>query len=466
MNEFKLQAGIQLTTEIIEKFIVEHQTMIKPKMCELQEYHKGKNTYIKSRKNLDANGPDNRTTIPYGRKLITTYTGYAFKPNYITYQKNLEGKSTTDGTSEDTAVDNYLVEIQNIFKMNNEPLKTSKIGENLGVFGYCYEILYLSLNNEMNTTNLRFFETTPIDTFMIWDYQAEPEEIAAVRYIDLDNDRMIVEIYDSAQVVVYLRKIVNGKPTYFQISQKVHFFGKVPVIEYVQNDDKIGLIEPVKPLIDDYDILVSDSFNEFQKFSNAYLRFVGTGLVDPQNKKDPSSYSKALNMLKRFRLFEHLKDKDDVTFLTKDIPKDFIEFMTKLIHDQIHVQSHIPDFTESKFGQGASGETIKRMLFDFENVCSTADAYINEGLYDRIELINNYLKVKRVNVFEDVIQINHKRNLSDSLTDSADIALKLKQAGFSTETVVSVMPKEVVPDIDAEVARQKDEMQLDIQVNG
>lgn len=459
-----IQSGTVITTEIIEKFIIDHTAHCRPNMSMLQEYHRGKNTYIESRKNMDANGPDNRTPIPYARKLITTFTGYAFKPGSITYRKNLEGNSAKDGSPEDAAADDYIVELQNVFKENNEPLKTAKIGQSLGIFGSAFEIVYLE---DMGAdTELRFFESTPIDTFMVYDYSAEPKPVFSIRYLEIDKSNYMVEYRSDSETVEYIRAIKDGGVFYSEKERTPHLFGVVPVIEYVINDDKLGLIEPVKPLIDDYDILVSDSLNEFQKFANAYLRFVGTGLVDPQNKKDPSSYAKALNMLKRFRIFEHLKDKDDVTFLTKDIPKDFLEFMIKTVHDQIHVQSHIPDFTESKFGQGASGETIKRMLFDFENVCSTSDAYLDEGLYKRIDIINAYFKVKKINIVDDVIQINHKRNLSDSLSESADIAVKLKSAGFSSELIAESMPKELVPDVDAEIVRQKEEMGLDIQVNG
>ena len=50
-------------------------------------------------------------------------------------------------------------------------------------------------------------------------------------------------------------KLVKGE-------ESVHLFSKVPVIEYVNNSERLGDFEVVLPLIDAYNMLQSDRIND------------------------------------------------------------------------------------------------------------------------------------------------------------------------------------------------------------
>jgi len=146
--------------------------------------------------------------------------------------------------------------------------------------------------------------------------------------------------------------------------------------------------------------------------------------------------------------------------LTKDIPKDFIDWMTEKLRDQIHIQSHVPDFSSEAFRGAMSGAAIERLLFDFENVVSAAEADFEEGLYDRIKLINTiYKKAGRLVIPETDIVITHKRNMPLNLAEFSDTALKMKGAGFSRYLIADMMPDDVVPDVEQELERQDEDMQ-------
>jgi SPP1 family phage portal protein len=128
--------------------------------------------------------------------------------------------------------------------------------------------------------------------------------------------------------------------------------------------------------------------------------------------------------------------------------------MSDFIRDQIHVQSHVPDFTGEKMS-GASGIAIQRLLFDFENVVSSAEADFDTGLMERIRLITLlYGKAGRMVGTPDMVSISHKRNVPLDLKQFADTALTMKSAGFSRYVVADVMPDDIIPDVEEELARQ------------
>jgi SPP1 family phage portal protein len=146
-----------------------------------------------------------------------------------------------------------------------------------------------------------------------------------------------------------------------------------------------------------------------------------------------------------------------VSFLTKDIPTDYIRFMTELIQKQIHIQSHVPDL--SSFADGLSGVAVDRMMFDFENVVSNAEAEFDTGLLDRIKLIDAiFAKTNRANdgSYADVT-ISHKRNKPTNTKEYAETAQLLSNAGFSRYCIVDFMPDEIVPDTDMELEREEED---------
>ena len=49
-----------------------------------------------------------------------------------------------------------------------------------------------------------------------------------------------------------------------------HYFLDVPVSVYINNDERFGDCEKIKPLIDAFDKTQSDIANDFESFTHAY----------------------------------------------------------------------------------------------------------------------------------------------------------------------------------------------------
>lgn len=439
-----------LTPDEIVKYITKYEETTARELEEYWEYYEGENCKILNKKQPDANNPDNRTPVPYGRKIITTFVGYAYRPGFITYKSENEA---------------YLKELQKTFDENNEKIKTSTHGRNTGVYGFSYELMYLG-QDKYGNAEVKFTVIDPTEMIVFYNFDLEPRKLLAVRFYPVSGEeeqretgkrRFKLVVYYPNEVIYYDWIRDYGKGTIVEERREPNYFKEVPVVIYEMQDCE-GLIDPVIPLIDDYDALVSDSMNEFDRFSHAYLKLVGMGLGDSVKSASPGNgniVQNALRMLKRRRVFEQLKNKDDVTFLTKDIPTDYIKFMTELIAKQIHEQSHVPDFTSFK---DLTGVAVQRLMFDFENVVSSAEAEFDTGLMDRIRLITNIYKTTgRAAGEPSDITISHKRNTPLNVKEYADTALVMKNTGFSMYAITDYMPDEVIPDTDAELARQREE---------
>ena len=474
----------ELSKEDILAYISNYEAKEVPHLNDLWEYYKGKNVAISYRKKTDNNNPDAKVIISYGRKIVNTYTGYGYRPKYITYKPNI--KKTEEeivqtelqehiGQEKIEPIEKIFVnEIQSIYNLNNEHIKTNRMGRNIAIFGLSYEILYIDSELEITNDNLpikaipKFFTVDPREMIVLYDYSPEPKIIIGIRYYKINDDEYKVEVYYKNRIERYIRyrEKANGLISEWKLKQDIkpiefNFYKDVPIIACYRGDEIQSIMENVLTIIDSYDVLMSDSMNEFDRFAFAYLIMKRINLTNPIDKKDPVKSNQALKDLKRRRIFEGLDKDADVRFLTKDIPTAFIEYMAKKLKEEIHSQSHVPDFTQ--LTGALSGAAIDRLLFDFENLVSSDEADFDTALIRRGSLITDLLirlnQLPPNSDFATMINIQHKRNLPLDKNNYAIMAVQLVNAGFSRRMIVSQMPEDMVPDVEQELEEEKMEQE-------
>ena len=414
-----------------------------PRFKKLERYSSGDNPTIMDKDKKEVNNPDNRVPISYGRKLITTFKGYGYRPGYITYEVD-EDKDKS-----------YLETMTEIFEMNHEHLKTSTGGENTGIYGQSYELLYINEESE-----IRFVPIPPQEMILLYDYEAEPNIKIAIRSVKINDNKYTIYVYypDKIEEWEKTRKGAGTEGYEWELTKKGNGydnpFTEIPIVPYYLDNNREGIIWPVHYLIDMLDALISGNMDEFERFANSYLRLVGMSLDSPSRLKSENAIRGILRRIKKLRAFEQLQHPDDVTFLTKDLPTEFLKMMYDILIEQIHKQSHVTDMDQREL----SGVAVQRMMYDFENVISTAEAEFDKGLYRRMELINVILKVKGIEIQEpSVIKISHKRNAPLNLKEFAESARTMKEAGLSMHAILRNMPDDMIPDIDNELAYQEEE---------
>jgi len=67
-----------------------------------------------------------------------------------------------------------------------------------------------------------------------------------------------------------------------KVSEEEHYFGAVPIAVFKNNEEEVGDFEKVISLIDAYDKMESDSLNDFEYFTDAYLALYGF-TADPED---------------------------------------------------------------------------------------------------------------------------------------------------------------------------------------
>jgi SPP1 family phage portal protein len=416
----------QMTEEMIPKkdlmkLIKEWGRDIQPVMVTLEQYYKARNTHILSRTMVkgEAGSPDNKIPISYGRKLVKTVQGYMYKPGNIQYIFE-EGEDDT--------------KIREIFKDNDEQVKTSTIRTYAIADGNSYELHYVdTINGEAKP---RFTIIKASKGFMVYDYAIEPNKNAFI-YEYRQGDDLFYKVYYDSAIITYLYDTKTAQ--LIQKEEATHLYGEVPVIDHRNDFERESDIIIVKKLIDAYDVLMSDSMNEFDRFAWAYLLLTGIELTEEDLKK-----------IKEMRVFQQLDSKDAVSFLTKEIPTAYIEFMKKWIRSEIHAQSFIPDLEEVNFGGQTSGVSIDRFIYIMEYTAVDKEAFTKIALQQRFTLMRNLptLEIPEAKIIM-------LRNTP--ATDSRDAEIANKYLGILSKRTILENYSPAVEDVEEELIRIEEE---------
>jgi len=434
---------MKLTIEQIETAIRKFsETQEKYKIQD--EYYAGNNPPILA--TPDKN-PNNKVSVPYVRKACNTVTGYMAKVGNITF---------SDEENEDK-----LLEINNL---NEADITTNEDFVNAIVNGKSYEIHYVDEDGQPRfiaipanqiipiysthaDKNIEAFIYTYSDTNEIYESTTETINYADVYYTDT------VERYIAKDSSSYEPNLDDNEEYIYDT-----FYGQAPIVEFVINKDKKNIFDHVTELIDQHDkVLSSNMANELAKTA---LSYITTSFSVDNTEKDENGLTD-LDKIKDKQIFDNMDSDDFIKFLEKNLDEGFVNMAANRFERLIYEMLQIPNFNDPTFGTAESGIAIQYKLIDFENLCSSLEAYFLKGLNKRYELINKILGTSTNPIVLDV-NVTFRRNLPFDIENLALTIEKLKEV-LSTETILRMFPKSIIPDVLAELERIEEQRKSDIE---
>jgi len=324
----------------------------------------------------DNNKPNNKMINDYRGEITKQHFSYSFG-NPITYVNDESRYNATEYEKVDMAMTDFNA----MNKMRSLDMKTAKF---MGICGTSSRLLYVDVDK-----NLRAQHVSPWETIFIRD-KAIDEVVYAMRYFPMKvyygdeqlETRYYVEWYDREKVYYFQETKKkdfapvagsNGK------SEEYHNFKSVPLIEFKNNDERLGDFNLVRALIDGYDHTVSCSQDEIDQFRNAYLIFENLGVdTDTLNKLRAQG---ALS----------IGEGGKVYWLVKEINDQFFENHKKTLQENVYKFSGTVDMSDEKFsGAGQSGESRKWKLKSIVDRAIIKQGQFEESIYDQYECIQTY----------------------------------------------------------------------------
>lgn len=394
----------ELSIEDIQKFIKKHKAE-SIRYIKLQKYYEGKHDIL-DHTSRDGQ-PNNKIVNPYPKYITDMLVGY-FVGQPISYTSKEE--------------DGLLEDLQAIFDYSDEQEENLELAKICSIKGKAYELLYRD-----EDARIRFNEFGPDQMFVIYDMTISPSIKFAIRYYDVGegNDKITyAEVYDKEVCTLY-----KGKDSDLSLDQVTpHTFKDVPVVEYVNNKEEQGDFEQVITLIDAYNKAQSNTLNDMDQFTDAYLILVNMAGTD----------SERLEELKRDRVML-LDDDGDAKWLIKEINDAWVENYKDRVRRDIHKFSYTPDMQDESFGNNLSGVSIRYKILAMEQIRSNKERKFKKGLQRRIELICNSLSLEKdIDLFTN-INIKFANTLPQNIYELSQ-TIKNLSPYLSSETLLNQLP--------------------------
>ena len=285
----------------------------------------------------------------------------------------------------------------------------------------------------------------PMEAFMIFDDSILQRPLYFVhRYVDWEGNE-----FGSVWSGAGKRKFkITGGLSWLDEWQP-HYFKGVPATEYIENEERQGIFEPVMSMVNAYNKAVSEKANDVDYFADAYLKILGVALDEDGMR--------------------HIKDNRIINFEGENAEKLIVEFMNKPESDTtqenlldrlerlIFAISMVANISDENFG-AATGIALKYKLQAMSNLEKTKERKFTSGMNRRYKLLFSH-PLSKVPA-DSWVQLHYKftPNIPANLLEEAQIAAQMEGI-TSHETQLKVLS--IVDNVQDELDKIEEENKPD-----
>jgi SPP1 family phage portal protein len=414
----------EITAEVVQNFIKLHEAEL-PRYKRLKELYES-NAPILRQEDKAEYKPDNRLVVNYAKYIVDTFNGYFI---------GIPIKVSHDDAGINERVDEFL-------KRNDMDDNQAELSKITSIYGHGFELLYQNEESETCSTY-----NNPLDMFIVYDDTIAQKPLFAVRYQKTD-DSIKGQLFTSDSEIA----IAEGKDGLILSDEKTHYYGDVPVIEYIENEERQSIFESVESLINAYDKALSEKANDVDYFADAYMKMLGMELDETtlQNIRD----NRIINLYGAENV-----EKLIVDFMEKPNGDASQEHLLDRLERLIYQISMVANINDESFGN-ASGVALEFKLQPMKNLAAMKERKFTSGMNRRFKMVFSVPMFVDANKKDDWRNINYKftRNIPRNVADEAETAGKL-QGVVSKETQLSVLsivdnPKQEIERMAAETESQ------------
>ena len=395
-----LKEGTELTTAVLTKLLAKRVTHVSN-----QKYYYGLQDIL-NRTMTDSTKPNNKLVNAQAAYIVDVNVGY-FMGQPVSYTSKKE---------------DYMKVLQDILDDNDEQNENVQLAKDCSICGVGHELLYLD-----EDAKTRFHRIPPGNMIMVYNTKITPEPWIALRLYTSGDSDVYLEVYEKTRITLYKTDSAFTALTYE--SEDINKLGEIPAIEYLNNEECQGDFDKVRTLIDEYDKAQSDTGNDFEYFTDAYLHLHNIDLGEQQVKD-----------LKEKRVLQTSGEAaGSVEWVIKEIQDTATENFKNRLQEDIHRFSKTPNLTDESFAGNLSGIALSYKLLGMEWTAATKERQFKLALQRRIMLINKVLDIKGTKYDYRDVQIEFSRSLPQNEVEKATMVKDLKGI-VSDTTLLTILP--------------------------
>lgn len=244
----------EFLTKLVERFKKEYV----PQLIRDQQYYEVKTEILK--RTMTDGKPNNRLAHGFCRYITNMATSYfAGKPLGYIVEDN-----------------EYQEALENLFQRNYIDSLNFAVSKEASKKGIGFLLMFLNEKGDLRIKKMDAETIIPVYSSSLDEFL----EAAVHIWEDYDIDNTLLceyaDVYDDTFIYHFKRE--NGVKNYTPMPEnpkEAHLMGDIPVIVFWNNEEQQGDYEPHTSLVDAYDKAQSDTGNDMEYFTDAYLWIKG-----------------------------------------------------------------------------------------------------------------------------------------------------------------------------------------------
>lgn len=410
-------ADTKITMDVVNEFIRKHEERL-PRYQYLENLYNGFHDVF-NLPEKESWKPDNRLAVNFPKYVTDVFMGYGYG---IAVKKK----------HPDEEISNAIVEFDRMNQMEDHDFEMLKL---TCKYGHAFEYMY-----QDEDAKTRVSENTPKELFVVYENNLKKRAYFAVRYGYKDDG---VTKYGE---VITAERVKEFEGDAFAAEEKENPYGKINVVEWIMNDERMGLYEEVAGLTEIYNKTIGEKANDVESFAEAYLAILGAEI------DEEGVYKIRDNRIINLYGTDNAKD-ILVEFLQKPTADGTQENLLERTERLIHKISMVPDINSESFGN-STGVAIEYKLQPMSNLAKSLDRKVIKSMKKRYKLFCTLsTNVPNKDAWQDIEFIS-SRNIPKNILEEAQTANALDGV-VSKETQLSVLS--IVPEVSEEIKKLEKE---------
>lgn len=431
MYKFKKEQVLDpvFLTKLIWKFKNEYI----PRFTKDQNYYKVR-TEIEKRTMTDGK-PNNKLAHGFCRYITNMATSYfAGKPiRYIVPDQNY------DDALKEVFKNNYIDSLN--FEVSKEASKK----------GIGFYLLFINENAQLRIKKMEAESIIPVYSPSLDEFLEAGVRIWSEYDINGQLKTEYADVYEERYIYHFKRD--SGEDIYHESARRDwHMLNDIPIIVVWNNEDRMGDFEPHISLNDAYDNAQSDTANDSDYFTDAYLCISGASdiLEGELSGDEDEEDTKAVKNLRKNRIL-FLDENGQAQWLIKQTNDTANENYKNRLYKDIFFLSQVPALTDESFAGNLSGVAIKYKLIGLEELAIMKENCFRSAQTKMLSIITGYLNLLKNKEWDsDMVEQKYDRNFTENLSEMIENATKLEGI-VSHETQLGMLPADIVGDTAAEL---------------
>ena len=403
-----------ITPDIVKEFVALHESQSLPILQESMRMYRGEYDIL-TQADKEAYKPDNRLVVGFAKYIVDSFIGFF---------NGIPVKVAHDNEQ----VQAFLDDFRNRNDMDDNESELAKL---VAIYGRAYEYLY---QDEESLTQVIY--NGPEDIILVHDDSIAQKPLFAIRYYYDDDSELAGELFTTAERIGISSKggeIFFGEP-------EPHYYGSVPIVEYVMSEERQSIFEGVKTLMNAINRTLSEKANDIDYYADSYLKILGLdieedGLINIRDDRTIVAGSGSETAV--------------IEFITKPSADEAQENLIDRLIDLVYQMAMVANVNDDQFAT-ASGVAQEFKLQPMSNMARNLDRKFKSGMSRRFKMIfaivTNIQAAYRDEWFD--IRYSFTRNMPRNLVDEAEVAAKLegivsKETQLSTLSIVDNAKQEM-----------------------